>query len=470
MPGNPSLTTFASLGPPWSLASLDANFTATANLLKSVNNYTIYSADSGGANSYAATFSAPVTFTLASGVAIMFKAANTNTGASTLAVNGGAATPIRNPNGTALLPGQIMAGCVVSVLYDGTNWILVGAALSDGPMNQVMNGPFNFLRDTSVTSHNPTASAVSYLLQRWYNYQVGGVTGDMTVSWLATGPASDGALTNVNKSSYANCVRITRNVAATLTDSRFKTVFPTSVSRQLSGRPLQFTFYARAGAGYSAASLNIVPVVSYGTGSNQSAASQEAGTWTGQTSLYGANLPITTSWQEFTIITSALPASATQIALGFQFAWQGVAAANDYVEIAGVRLAAVGATYAPIVEIPPDEDYMRCLRFFELKSGTSASDASIGSGFFVTTTKAYIHVPFYQKNAIPSFNVSNVGDFYLQNAAANDVATAFSVPANTTTLDGLRLNVDIGTPRTAGQGVLLAANGAAARIYIDADF
>lgn len=470
MPGNPSLTAFAGLGPPWSLSQLDANFTAVANLLKSVNNYATFSADTGGANAYAATFSAPLTFTLASGVAIIFKAANTNTGASTLAVNGGAATPIVNPNGSALLPGQIMAGSVVSVLYDGSNWILVGAALADGPINQVMNGTFNFLRDSSVTSHNPTASAVSYLAHRWYTYQVGGITGDMTVAQILGGPASDGALTNRNKMQYPYCMRVSRTLAAAITDARFSTVFPTFVTRTMTNKPLLLQFYARAGAGYSAAS-SILPVnIVTGTATDQSASAMEGGTWTGQATASTTNVTLTTSWQEFSVNIPALSTGVLQLGVQFKPTFVGAAPANDYFEVAGVRLSPVGATAAPIVELPPDQDFKRCLRFFELISSATPTDLGIAAGFFVTTTRAYFALTFFEKRSIPAITVSNVAHFYVSSSAANDVATSI-VPAGLSTgLSSTRLVVDIGAARTAGQGVMFNGNGANARIYIDADF
>lgn len=77
--------------------------------------------DTGTANAYA--ISITPTPTLAAYSWFSFKALNANTGASTLAVNGGAAKNIYKYGGTiALSGGEIQAGQVVRVIYDGTNY------------------------------------------------------------------------------------------------------------------------------------------------------------------------------------------------------------------------------------------------------------------------------------------------------------------------------------------------------------
>lgn len=85
-----------------------------------------YAADSGAANAYAVTLSP--TPTIVAGSVVVFKATNANTGASTLAVNGGTATAIKKSGSTALASGDIVSSQIVQVVYDGTNFQLVGGA------------------------------------------------------------------------------------------------------------------------------------------------------------------------------------------------------------------------------------------------------------------------------------------------------------------------------------------------------
>lgn len=82
--------------------------------------------DSGTANAYIVSNSAfPNGF--ATGTKIQIKALNTNTGASTLTVNGSATVNIVYPGGTALQAGSIIAGGIYQLEYDGTNFQLLGS-------------------------------------------------------------------------------------------------------------------------------------------------------------------------------------------------------------------------------------------------------------------------------------------------------------------------------------------------------
>ncbi|GGA79531.1 hypothetical protein GCM10011507_33450 [Edaphobacter acidisoli] len=84
----------------------------------------IYGADTGTANAYAVTLSpAP---TIIAGSIVVIKIANANTGASTLAVNGGTATSIKKQGSTSLASGDLAAGQIAALVFDGTNWQLVG--------------------------------------------------------------------------------------------------------------------------------------------------------------------------------------------------------------------------------------------------------------------------------------------------------------------------------------------------------
>lgn len=78
-----------------------------------------YAADTGAVNAFAVTLTpAP---TLVVGSEVIFKAANTNTGTSTLTVNG-TTYPLRK-NGTSLLvSGDILVNQIVTAYFDGTNF------------------------------------------------------------------------------------------------------------------------------------------------------------------------------------------------------------------------------------------------------------------------------------------------------------------------------------------------------------
>lgn len=77
----------------------------------------VYAVDTGSADAYAVTCS-PAFTALEEGMRVVFRASATNTGASTIAVNGLTATAIQTPDGNALTAGMIVTGGYYEVTYD----------------------------------------------------------------------------------------------------------------------------------------------------------------------------------------------------------------------------------------------------------------------------------------------------------------------------------------------------------------
>jgi hypothetical protein len=122
--------TFGTQGGTIPLNYLDQDFTAVTNSLNDLATYSNYAVDSGSVNNFIANFSTGiVTSTLTSGLRLQFKAANANTGASTLQVQVNTVSigtaSIRLTDGSVLSANAITAGAVVDVLYDGTNFQLL---------------------------------------------------------------------------------------------------------------------------------------------------------------------------------------------------------------------------------------------------------------------------------------------------------------------------------------------------------
>jgi hypothetical protein len=83
--------------------------------------------DTGVANAYILTFSSPVPANT-SGQVIFWYPSNSNTGPSTVNVNGGGVEPILNPNGTALGANQILAGQFAAIIQINGIWQLYGGS------------------------------------------------------------------------------------------------------------------------------------------------------------------------------------------------------------------------------------------------------------------------------------------------------------------------------------------------------
>ena len=120
------------------LSYLDSDFSTVVGYLNDLNNYSNYVADTGTANSIVLNYPSGITSTsVSTGTQLQFKAANANTGATTLTVqvnstNILSSTSVINEDGTPLSANEILANGVYSVTYNGTNWLLVGGGAGSG--------------------------------------------------------------------------------------------------------------------------------------------------------------------------------------------------------------------------------------------------------------------------------------------------------------------------------------------------
>lgn len=126
-----------------------------------------YAADTGAANAFVVTLS-PVP-TLTTGLYVAFKAANANSGASTLNVNSLGAKTIKKTGGaTDLANGDISIGQLVVVMYDGTNFQMVstpGTAGSGGGGTTTLSYPDTI--PASPTTWDDEFNAGSTLNAKW---------------------------------------------------------------------------------------------------------------------------------------------------------------------------------------------------------------------------------------------------------------------------------------------------------------
>lgn len=95
------------------------------------NSSTIYAADAGASDTYAIALT-PTLTAYATGQMFSFKANTANTGAATLNIDSLGAKTIKKKNDQDLETGDIEAGQIVTVIYDGTNMQMV---------SQVANSP-----------------------------------------------------------------------------------------------------------------------------------------------------------------------------------------------------------------------------------------------------------------------------------------------------------------------------------------
>jgi hypothetical protein len=146
----------------------------TADFLNKVNNHyhtgrdidgegaLAYAADTGEADAYVLTLS-PALDAYIPGMPVCFKAGNANTGASTIDINGLGVKAMKKNGNEDLVVGDILAGQIVTVIYDGTNFQLMAAprvlALRDAARGLVVKN------NTSNPNHQVDISADEIILQ-----------------------------------------------------------------------------------------------------------------------------------------------------------------------------------------------------------------------------------------------------------------------------------------------------------------
>ena len=98
-----------------------------------------YAADTGVANAYAIAPSPALTQYI-TGMPFTFSAANANTGASTLNINGLGAKTIKKHGSVDLHAGDIQTGQVVTVAFDGTNFQMMSQEGNAFTQSEAANG------------------------------------------------------------------------------------------------------------------------------------------------------------------------------------------------------------------------------------------------------------------------------------------------------------------------------------------
>jgi hypothetical protein len=260
----------------------------------------------------------------------------------------------------------------------GTVNLLTGTQQAAGK-NPVLNSSFNvWQRGTSISL--AASSGLAYTADRWQTQ-----TNANQASTISRQLTND--TTNLPNIQY--CMRYQRNSGQTgATRQYIVNSFETINTIPFVGKTVTLSYYARAGANYSAASSIFQASLFTGTGTDQSAF-----LYTGSAQIGSTNATLTTTWQRFSL-TVAIPTTVTELAPTFSWVPVGTAGANDYFEVTGVQLEAstVASAYAPNGSTYQAE-LAACQRYYFRQ--TAAEIYSVfGVGLASGTTGAKILCPF----------------------------------------------------------------------------
>jgi hypothetical protein len=329
---------------------------------------------------------------------------------------------------------------------NGTLNLLGQSVTTSAGKNAVINGGMDiWQRGTSFTVASLTNT---FAADRWCGRR--GATG-MTLSRQTTSDT-----TNLPFIQYS--LRMQRDSGNTATN-------PLTVSQSLetvnsipyAGRTITVSFYARRGANFSATS-NVVNCDIYtGTGTDQNV---QLG-YTGSVQSGQVSATLTTTWQRFSGSVS-IPATATEMAVYFNYTPTGTAGAADFVEFTGVQLefGSTVTTFSRAGAGGIQGELDACQRYYWRTNATNTFSAH-GQGGFVNSSQVNIYLvhPVPMRISPSSLDYSNVTIYTLTD-------TNFAVSAVTllsAVSSGLISRVQAGvTGGTAGTGAVLTNNNTTA--------
>jgi len=367
-------------------------------------------------------------------------------------------------------PGQgmldlIESGCIVQE----TNQLANFRNLLDG--GDFTTNPFQ--RGTTITS---IANTPTYLADRFF--AVGGASSSISMSSVA--------VTQIM--GFASALQFGRAAANTNTSPIFLgQVIETADAIRCQGQYVTFSFWAAAGANFSAAA-GLSVALHYSTGTNQSANAligSAAGSWTGQAypalvptssiatagtaGAYGtgtpANQPISTAWVRYAF-TAFVPATAAQLAVVIGYTPVGTAGAADYVQFMGLQLE-IGQAVSPFehrdVQVELEIAQRYCWVINEPAAGVI-----VGTGGSVAAANAqvfYMATPVQLRTA-PTVTVV-AGTFKVAAGAAAAAATGIA-PGATHTPNAISITTTL--TQAAGGSASLQGGGGSGTITASADF
>jgi len=329
---------------------------------------------------------------------------------------------------------------------DGTaRWMV---ADHDYRRNFVVNGNYDvWQRGTSFNPVSATSTTgLNYGADRWQFLQA-------TTSAAAF---TRQAITATDPAGYNYFNRVQRaNTLTLVTPYTIQTSFESNNIQTVRGKYVTLSFWARAGANYSAASSFLVSDIVTGTGTDNT-----VGNFTANTVAATANNVLTTSWKRFTLTTSAaLATTITQLGVRFVFTPVGTAGAADNFDITGVMLES-GTAPSDVEFRDFGEELRRCQRYYYRLGSYASGTQRFGNGFISTTSTALINTqfPVTLRSAPTAIEQSGTAANYgVSNLATTTACTSVPTFLNAT-VDTATTTFTTGATLVAGQGAQGANN------------
>jgi hypothetical protein len=266
---------------------------------------------------------------------------------------------------------------------------------------------------------------------------------------------------------FTKSLKLGRTAGSTLTNAiRMYQILETVDSVKARSKSYTLSFYAKAGANFSAASSNLSIRLSEGTGSDQSVTNLPGGSLTGYSEKVSTNQVITTSWVRYSF-TGTFGGAMSQIGFGFFYTPAGTAGADDNVYITGVQLEE-GSVATPFEHRSYGEELALCQRYYQQWGGNSNHER-IGTGFNYNTAQARVDMVLpVTMRATPTLSTPDVTKWAVEATTGTPDCTAIALDQASPRVAAVNFTVASGL--TVGQGIhVMASNDSAARLQLTAE-
>lgn len=251
--------------------------------------------------------------------------------------------------------------------------------------NRIINGPCQiFQRGANLSTNN----SVGYYVDRFWGFSEPGLV------------ATYSQVSSTGLTGFPFALRMQRNAGNTSTNNLYTGQIVESNNLQdLQGQAVSISFYARAGANFSASGSTLRVWLRTGTVADQGVVQLING-WTGA-SDQSTTFTLTTSWQLFTITTFTVPSNCQELTVFFSYAATGTAGASDFVDITGIQLEK-GPAATSFDTRPYGLELLLCQRYYE---------NNYGQGFAVGSAVSY---PNNMGVYLNGFTTTNAQKFFNQ--------------------------------------------------------
>ena len=313
---------------------------------------------------------------------------------------------------------QNASSATANLTLDAAGNATVGNTLVMGSSfkrNRIING------NLSVWQRGTTGSLSSYgyVADRW----AGGQFNTQTMARSTSVPSTAGSI-------FQYSLQAQRPNGATNTGLISAVQIIESVNiYDLAGQTVTLSFWAKAGANFSAASSLLGIQIQTGTVADQGGAYPYY-SWTGVAQPVNTTQAITTTWTKYTF-TGTLGSGVLEAAVVFYFTPVGTAGADDSFYITGVQLE-VGSVATPYERQIYSDQLAQCQRYYWIDRGWPDNTATArfysGGAYSTTQSEFVVRHPVTMRSG-PTLSASAASTFAIYLNATYTTPTAIQIYA-----------------------------------------